>query len=411
VTDRATLRAAVDAALAAAPATDVHTHLYPPSFRGLLLWGLDELLTYHYLVAETLRWLPLAPEDFFALGKRQQADLVWRTLFLERSPLSEACRGVLTAIGLLGLDPAERDLDAHRRRLAGRRLEEQVDLVFRAANVELAVMTNDPFDPVERGCWLDGLRGDPRLAAALRLDRLLDWPHVWTVLVDWGYAVHAELSGESVREVRRFLDEWADRLSPLYLAASLADDFAYPDGSPGGRLLDACVLPLARERRLPVALMIGVRRGVNPLLRDAGDGMGRADVGAVARICAAHPDVRFLVTVLSRENQHELLVAARKFQNLLVFGCWWFLNNPGLVAETTRMRLDMLGTSFVPQHSDARVLEQVLYKWAHARETLAGTLTEQYAALGAAGWRVTPEEIARDARALLGGNFRGFLGR
>jgi len=33
---------------------DVHTHLYPASFGGLLLRGIDELLTYHYLIAETL---------------------------------------------------------------------------------------------------------------------------------------------------------------------------------------------------------------------------------------------------------------------------------------------------------------------------------------------------------------------
>ena len=32
------------------------------------------------------------------------------------------------------------------------------------------------------------------------------------------------------------------------------------------------------------------------------------------------------------------------------------LNNPSLVEEITRMRMELLGTSFIPQHSDARVL-------------------------------------------------------
>ena len=36
---------------------DVHTHLCPASFGHLLLRGIDELLTYHYLIAETLRWV------------------------------------------------------------------------------------------------------------------------------------------------------------------------------------------------------------------------------------------------------------------------------------------------------------------------------------------------------------------
>lgn len=32
--------------------TDIHTHIYPGHFGNLLLWGVDELLTYHYLIAE-----------------------------------------------------------------------------------------------------------------------------------------------------------------------------------------------------------------------------------------------------------------------------------------------------------------------------------------------------------------------
>ena len=83
-----------------------------------------------------------------------------------------------------------------------------------------------------------------------------------------------------------------------------------------------------------------------------------------------------LISVLSRENQHELCVYARKFANLMPFGCWWFLNNPSVVEEITRERLEMLGTSFIPQHSDARVLEQVIYKWRNTRRTLAPILAE-----------------------------------
>ncbi len=58
----------------------------------------------------------------------------------------------------------------------------------------------------------------------------------------------------------------------------------------------------------------------------------------------------------------------RKFGNLHVYGCWWFCNQPSIIESTTRMRLEMLGTAFTAQHSDARVLEQVLYKWAHSRQ-------------------------------------------
>ena len=74
------------------------------------------------------------------------------------------------------------------------------------------------------------------------------------------------------------------------------------------------------------------------------------------------------MTVLSTENQHELCVLARKFGNLHVYGCWWFCNNPSIISSTTRMRLEMLGTAFTAQHSDARVLDQLLYKWRHSRD-------------------------------------------
>src|ERR1700709_676245 len=88
----AAVRALVHEIVADTPVYDIHTHLYDPAFGGLLLWGIDELLTYHYLVAESLRWLPLPYEQFFALPKAQQAEAIWNALFIEHSPVSEACR-------------------------------------------------------------------------------------------------------------------------------------------------------------------------------------------------------------------------------------------------------------------------------------------------------------------------------
>jgi hypothetical protein len=109
--------------------------------------------------------------------------------------------------------------------------------------------------------------------------------------------------------------------------------------------------------------------------------------------------------MLSRENQHDLCVAARKFPNLMPFGCWWFLNNPSIVSEITRERLEMLGTSFIPQHSDARILEQLLYKWPHARRVVADALADQYVGLIENGRPVTIAEVRRDVRRLFADNF------
>ena len=102
--------------------------------------------------------------------------------------------------------------------------------------------------------------------------------------------------------------------------------------------------------------------------------------------------------MLSRENQHELCVYARKFSNLMPFGCWWFLNNPSIVEEITRERIEMLGSSFIPQHSDARVLEQIIYKWRHSRRVIAESLFASYTALVKDGFPLTPEHIRRDVQ-------------
>jgi hypothetical protein len=132
---------------------------------------------------------------------------------------------------------------------------------------------------------------------------------------------------------------------------------------------------------------------------------------ALETLCREYPENRFLVSVLSRENQHELCVYSRKFNNLMPFGCWWFLNNPSIVEEITRERIEMLGTSFIPQHSDARVLEQLIYKWQNTRRTLAPILTKSYSTLIEDGRNVTGEEIRRDIEKLFRSNFEKWVGR
>jgi hypothetical protein len=394
------------------PIFDMHTHLFPPAFGELSRWGIDSLLTYHYLVAEVMRATDLRPADFQRMAPHAQADLIWDTLFVRSTPLSEATRGVVAVMSALGLDPASPDLRQAREFFRDTRAEQQVDLVFARARVTSVVMTNDPFDPTEAAFWRNGPPADSRFKAALRIDPLLnDWSTAGLALAAAGYHVAAEVDERAIADARRFLDDWIARMDPLYLAVSLPDDFMWPEDSPRGLLIEHVVLPTCREHRLPFAMMVGVRRAVNPALRDAGDGVGRADVSAIHRLCRVHPDNRFLVTMLSRENQHELCVAARKFANLMPFGCWWFLNNPSIVSEITRERLELLGPTFIPQHSDARVLEQLLYKWPHSRRDIANALAEQYRGVVENGRPVSVAEIARDVRRLFVDNFANWTGR
>ena len=404
--------AQVEEIVMSTPGYDMHTHLYGAAFGDLLLWGIDDLLVYHYLVAESFRHHNLPYEKFWALSKVEQADLIWRELFLEHSPISEACRGVLTTLQELGLDVKKRDLPSLRKWFAAQSVEGHITQCLQLAGVKKICMTNSPFDDLERPVWEQGFARDERFTAALRIDPLiLSWAETAPKLAQWGYSVEANpAAGKTFSEVRRFLADWSKRMDARYLMVSLPPDFAYPANTAAASLIEHAILPHCREFNLPFAVMPGVNRAVNPQLKLAGDGCGLSNLNMLQNLCARHPENKFLATVLARENQHELCVLARKFRNLHIFGCWWFTNVPVLIDEITRMRIELLGLSFTPQHSDARVLDQIVYKWRHSRRIIAAILVEKYTELAQSGWQTTPAEVERDVKDLFGGSFEKFCG-
>ena len=441
---------------------DLHTHLLPPSHGALCLWGIDEMLTYHYLVSEYFMTAPanITPEAFFAMNKTKQADLIWTSLFIQRSPISEATRGVLTTLQALGLHNAidNRDLDAIRRfyddfRSEGLEgVEKFVNEVYRTAGVKYAIMTNIPFDSIEAQHWRPMKKEYPEtFKSALRVDPLLagDRKTIENALKSSGYAI-------SLEDARKYLHDWCDTMKPEYLMASTPHDFSLPPSEGGGTLsgvakkgvnesslqspfafteltgndcndcedtdnlpsvinessdfLTEVLMPVCEERDLPLALKIGAHRSVNPALLSAGDGLvAFADLNTLARLCGRFPRVRFLATFLSRNNQQEACVLASKFRNLHIYGAWWYCNNPSIIKEITQMRVEMLGSAFTAQHSDARVVDQLIYKWSHSRSVIAKVLAAEYEKLVASGWRPTREEIRRDVGRLFGGSFSEFM--
>ena len=375
------------------PIFDLHTHLVAPCFGSLNLWGIDEILTYHYLIAEFLRARrDISGEEFYGWTKPQQAEAIWETLFVHQTPVSEAQTGVITILSRLGFDPQKVTLEELRHAFGATNSEAQISKVFDLAGVSKVVMTNDPKDPVERAVWDGGYVADSRFLTALRLDQIL--------------ATGDDNGDSSVDAVRTYLRVWIGKMSPAYVAISLPETWRFADAT----LIREAVLPVCKEYNLPFAMMIGVRRGVNPALRGAGDGSGIADLTQLELLLQEHPENKFLVTTLAKENAHSLAVMARKFANLMPFGCWWFVNNPSIIAEITDFRLEMLGTSFIPQHSDSRVLEHLIYKWDHSRRIIAKRLAKRYEALAQSGYAVTDGQIRADLSRLLHKNAEEFLG-
>src|SRR6266403_5700928 len=276
--------------LASTPFIDIHTHLFSPAFGKLGLWGIDELLTYHYLEAEFFRSSNTSPEQYWKLSKRERADAIWRALFVENSPISESTRGIIAVLQAFDLPTGASALEETRDFFDAQSIEQHIRKVFEIAGVSDVVMTNDPLDPEEQGVWLKGDQDHAQFHAVLRLDRILcGWPKHWQQLASQGYAVDEKASGKSIAEVRRFLADWHKRMRSLYMAVSLTDAFFYPDDSITSKILGEAVLPSCRELGLPMSLMIGVRRQVNPALRLAGDALGRADLRVLENLCRTFP--------------------------------------------------------------------------------------------------------------------------
>jgi hypothetical protein len=358
---------------------------------------------------------------------------------------------VVTTLQALGLEEAmkQRNLAEIRKFYSEYRdkglpgVDAFTERVFRQAGAQYAIMTNIPFDANESQYWRPELKQySPRYRSALRVDPLLagDRITIENALRASGYDV-------TMKGARQYLLDWCDTMKPEYLMASTPHNFVlHDDKTPVAVNLDALSQPFAfvqvhsssidcsvdqvdgsviqehsdfvsqvlmkvcEERDLPIALKIGAHRGVNPEMQAAGDGVvAFTDAQILARLCLRFPKVRFLATFLSRTNQHEACVLASKFRNMHIYGCWWFCNQPSIIREMTQMRLELLGTAFTAQHSDARVLDQLMYKWSHSRSVIATVLAEEY--LKMSGLTMTRADIRRDVKRLFGGSYEEFMSK
>lgn len=424
------LEEAVQQEVEAVEAADVHTHLFAAGHgAGLMRYGIDAMLTYHYLVAEYLATSREGVEEFYALPQAEQAERVWQGLFVKATPFSEPCRGVLTTLCALGLreEVAARDLQAIRKWYAGQDADMFNEKMMRLARLRYVVTSDDPFEPLETASCTASRTQAPRYRSAVALDKLLegDWASVCQAL---------KLAGEpcTLAGAASLLKRTVDALQPMLLTVATPHGVHYEEDPTtessakqimdrsleGGaakpspqEVLDLVALPFCRTSGLPLSLRMGTRRGICPELRLAGDGVGSACLDSLARLCRAHPRIKFLATVLARGDQHEAVVMASKFRNLHLWGCWWYCNNPSVVAEVTALRLEVLGTAFTYQASSARVHDQLIYKWIHARSLLAKLLKAKYTELLATGWRLSRNDVRRDVQRLLGGALEEFLAK
>jgi len=342
--------------------------------------GLDDLLTTPELVGQTLRTQRFDPAQFAAADKPTQAHTVWKTLFLDQIPLSDATRAVLTTLQSFGLDINEKDLDQLRSKFP----KEAWEQVLGVAGVTRLVMTNDPFDDKERAFWQSQPQRDVRFFSGLQLNTMVHgWKDNHPRLKPWGYQVSGNIT-TSHDEIMRFLDIWMDRTLPIYVSFSLPA----LQGEPG-QMLRNCILPICLKRGI----------AINCTVRPGG-------LHELAALCHEFPGLRILASVESFDEESALALVGSRFPNLLIYGTPR-PGNSALIAQ----RLGSQGLTFVPQPSGARVLEQLISRWTLFKPQAVDLLAQHYTSLEEIGYRVDQDQIEKDLRDLLGQRFWTFLGR
>lgn len=403
-------------AVHATPAVDLFTGLrdwrYPPAARP---WGIDALLTAPGLTDALFRGgshvldqsgRPLRRRDYDALPIDVRADVTWRCLFTGGTPLSEDARGVLTALGLLQLNPDERDLERHRAAFAHFSFDRHWARILHAANLSAVTALCDPLSPLAAKAWPDdNAAHDPQAAlpgfqTALDLDGLLAWDAARQRLISLGAlkkTATAEIDKTNAAALLRFLGAWAGRTRALYLAARWCDGFDLSaKHHAGAKILRKCVLPFCARHDLALLLVFG---GRSPF---AGERQPAAlDAGSVLALGEAFPDNRFIFAAATARGHEALREAVRHLPNATLLGGAPAGATPGTLAAEARESLAAMGAAFVPYHSGATVPEQLLGRWAHARWTLGKVLQEHYRALRRTGWRLTEKDVRRDVADLL----------
>lgn len=394
------------------PAADVRTFLPPPGIGNdkLPASGVDNLLTSPPVLAEFFRRRPPAIQSEAAdietsqeayvksLTRPELADIVWRQLFVDNPPMSEACRTVLTTLGLWGIDVGSGDLRVLREQSGSLPDAERFEKSMKQANLELVLYPVEALEHDGAAAPVPGYRPIIGLNCLFR-----DWKESARKLRALGFAVKGKVDDFAPLELRRYLAGEIDRLSP----AGMTLDWPVrhqPQDDGIGRLVREAALPLCRERGLPFFLAAGDWRGRPE------DCPLAPDIETLSPLWEGNPDIRFLLYPVHMNQLHSACLASAKHRNVLLGGPESPVLVPSWLETFTRFRLEAAGSAFHYCHSGAETPEELVGRWAHLRWVLGVALIRRYTELWRTGWRYEEEDIHREVKAILSGNARTMLG-
>ena len=364
------------------PIFDIHTHLFPSKFKKYYNVGLVKLLNYHYLKAELFSLGNIKINNFNNLDDNKKAKIIWNNLFLNRYPLSTATQGVLRILKIYGVDDVNQKFEKILKITNENQLSEED--IFKITNIKQVVMTNNPFDKEERKIL--NLNKDNKYLTSIRIDDLFIEPINKKDFLTSYYLSNHEKIKMAINEIKKILKN--NKPSYFSLSSENLDEFE-------NDLFFNNFLPLLRQSKTPMMLLIGVKREVNKLYKDAGDGIGTLNLNNLEKILSKFPNNNFLVSCLDYRDQFRLNVLARKFQNLKIVGFWWFINNESIIENLLKQRFELLGDNFILQHSDARIVDQLVYKWLDFKSIYIKVMVEKYHKLLSMGYKIKTIDLEK----------------
>jgi glucuronate isomerase len=381
------------------PLVDPHSHINPLAAASR---SLDDILGYHYYTelahSAGMSQDPLSSD--MPPRERVRAILGHMDRFDNTAQYGWFLEIARTFLGFKGDRVTAHDCDAlfdqAERVMSAPGWEEDV---LRRSNVEKVFLTNDFDDPLEgfdTGRYVPCLRTDDLV---FRLDQ----PAVQARLAK---ATGVEVGDtDTLRGAIRKLFEHFTARGAKACAISLPPDFIPYALSDIGLGVVASTLESTREadvagRRagifwllaeqcrefgLPFDLMIGVNRRVYEDGVHQGQDLfdQRTSLIQYAELFNAFPEVPFCVSVLSSNQNQELVSYSWIFPNVITSGHWWYSNIPAYIAPDCRARLQAVPkTKQIGYYSDAYKLEFILPKYNMYRRILAGILADDFVRTG-----------------------------
>ena len=364
------------------PIFDIHTHLFPSKFKKFYNVGLIKLLNYHYLKAELFSLGKIKIEKFNKLSDREKALVVWNNLFLNRYPLSTATQGVLRILKVYGVNNLNQKFEKILRITNENQLSE--DDIFKVTNIKQVVMTNNPFDKKEK--IILNSNKDQKYLPSIRIDDLFVNTSNKKEFLSSINLANTQNKKRAIKEIKKIIKV----NKPTYFSLSTENFIEFDQKDFFNNFFEQL-----RQSNIPMMLLIGVKRGINTFYKEAGDGIGVMDLNKLEKILKNFPKNKFLVSCLDYKDQFRLTVLARKFQNLKIVGFWWFNNNESVIENLLKQRFELLGDNFILQHSDARIIDQLVYKWLDFKSIYIKVMAEKYHKLLSLGYKIKADDLEK----------------